>query len=167
MLRKLVVLFLLAGYFSHAQFNESAPWMQNLKTKKSSTAKSGQQDYTFKEITNAFDEYWKGKDITKKGIGYKPFRRWENYWKHFVSSDGYLPTSKQLYDSWKNNQTNKAINPTSDWTAVGPFSSGTLAIGQPGTGRVNAIAVDPNDQNIWFAGAPAGGLWKSIDAGST
>jgi len=167
MLRKLVVLFLLAGSFSHAQFNESAPWMQNLKTKKSSAAKSVQQDYTFKEITNAFDEYWKGKDITKKGNGYKPFKRWENYWKHFVNSDGYIPTSKQLYDSWKNNQTGKAINPTSDWTSVGPFSSGTLAIGQPGTGRVNAISVDPNDQNIWYAGAPAGGLWKSIDAGST
>ncbi|WP_297796922.1 thrombospondin type 3 repeat-containing protein [uncultured Eudoraea sp.] len=167
MIRRFTVLLLLVGSFSYAQFNSSAPWMQDLKSKKSVTAKSGQQDFTFNEITNAFDAYWKGKDITKKGIGYKPFKRWENYWKHFVNSDGYLPTSKQLHNSWKNKQTNKAVNPTSDWTAIGPFTSGTLAIGQPGTGRINAIAVDPNNESIWYTGAPSGGLWKSIDAGST
>ena len=36
-----------------------------------------------------------------------------------------------------------------------------------GTGRTNAIAVDPNNANIWYVGAPAGGIWKSTDAGSS
>jgi photosystem II stability/assembly factor-like uncharacterized protein len=167
MLRKLVFFCMLAGYFSHAQFNESAPWMQSLKNKKSSAAKAGQQQFTFNEITNAFNDYWKGKDITQKGNGYKPFKRWENYWKHFVQSDGYLPTSKQLYDNYKSWQASKGVvNPTSNWTPLGPFSSGTLVIGQPGTGRVNAIAVDPNNPDIWYSGAPSGGLWKTTDAGT-
>ncbi len=168
MLRKLTVFCLLAGFFSNAQFNEGAPWMKDLVNKKSSVAKTTQQNFTFKEITNAFDKYWEEKDITKKGIGYKPFKRWENYWKYFVTNDGYLPTSKQLYDSWKVQQAYKGdVNPTSNWTPVGPFSSGILSIGLPGTGRVNAIAVDPNNENIWYAGAPSGGIWKSTDAGDT
>ncbi|WP_297707976.1 thrombospondin type 3 repeat-containing protein [uncultured Eudoraea sp.] len=168
MLRKLALFCLLAGFFSNAQYNEGAPWMKDLVNKKSSVAKTTQENFTFKEITNAFDKYWEGKDITKKGIGYKPFKRWENYWKHFVNIDGNLPTSRQLYDSWKVQQANKGdVNPTSNWTAVGPFSSGILSIGLPGTGRVNAIAVDPNNENIWYAGAPSGGLWKSTDAGDT
>ncbi|MBT8223109.1 MAG: hypothetical protein KJN96_08085, partial [Eudoraea sp.] len=34
-------------------------------------------------------------------------------------------------------------------------------------GRINAIAVDPNNPNVWYAGAPAGGIWKTTDAGGS
>lgn len=151
-----------------AQFNESAPWMSSLKDSKSVSAKGSEQRYSLSEISEAFHQYWKGKDSLAKGSGFKPYMRWENYWRHFTDVNGYIPTSKQLWNTWQEVQNlNAEVNPVSGWTALGPFSSGTLAIGQPGAGRINAVAVDLNNENIWYAGAPSGGIWKSIDAGKT
>ena len=125
--------------------------------------------YPFWEISKAFNEYWEGKDITKKGIGYKPFKRWEHYWSHFVDENGFLPSASELWQDGlkRERDANNTTNPTSDWTSIGPFISQSQAQGQPGIGRINAIAVDPNNENIWFAGAPAGGLWRSLDAGDS
>ncbi|WP_445381346.1 thrombospondin type 3 repeat-containing protein [Robiginitalea sp. IMCC43444] len=159
---------LLCSTIALAQFNESAPWMASLKDSKATSAKSSDQRYSLNEISDAFHQYWKGKDSLAKGSGFKPFMRWENYWQHFTDENGYIPTSKQLWDTWKQVQNlNAEVNPISNWTALGPFSSGTLAIGQPGAGRINAVAVDPNNDNVWYAGAPAGGIWKSVNAGNT
>ncbi|UJH66479.1 thrombospondin type 3 repeat-containing protein [Allomuricauda sp. SCSIO 65647] len=169
---KLLLLLLVTCSISFAQYNESAPWMKELKKSKSRTsaAKGGSNNeiYTFHEITEAFDNYWKDKDKSAKGSGYKPFMRWRNYWQHFVKSDGTLPTAKELWQAYENKQAAVGpVNPTSSWTAVGPVISGELAGALPGIGRINAVAVDPNDENVWYAGAPAGGFWKSTDAGTT
>ena len=58
------------------------------------------------------------------------------------------------------------VNATADWTNIGPVNTGLMRY-TPGTGRINAIAVDPNNSQIWYAGAPSGGLWKSFDAGQS
>ncbi|MEO0572551.1 MAG: thrombospondin type 3 repeat-containing protein [Bacteroidota bacterium] len=175
MKRKLLVLAFLSFFFTHAQFNPNAPWMKELRknnsAKRFAKASSGKETtpiYAFKEITDAFDKYWEGKDINKKGSGYKPFMRWRNYWRHFVKPDGYLPTAKELWQTYlRKQQFAGPVNPTSDWSAIGPIVSNELAIGLPGIGRLNAVAVDPNDPDTWYVGAPAGGIWKSIDGGST
>ncbi len=175
MKKKLLLLSFFSFVMASAQFNPSAPWMKELRKENTATRFSksafGKQTtpiYTFKEITDAFDLYWKGKDITKKGIGYKPFMRWRNYWQHLVKPDGYLPTGKDLWNTFQAHQQFLGpVNPTSDWTSLGPTAPGTQAFGQPGVGRMNAIAVDPNNANVWYAGAPGGGVWKSIDAGDT
>ncbi len=60
-----------------------------------------------------------------------------------------------------------AVNPTSSWNSIGPQNVGIFPGRLPGTGRTNAIAVDPNNPNTWYVGAPAGGIWKSTDAGSS
>jgi len=158
-------------FLTNAQFNPNAPWMKNLEKKETSSTASRsnvtEQQYTYQEIVNAFEEYWKDKDKKAKSNGYKPFMRWANYWKHFVKPDGYLPTAKELWDTWQKNQSFEGpVNPTSDWTLVGPIDNGESAFGQPGIGRINAVAVDPNNDQIWYAGAPSGGFWKSIDGGS-
>ncbi|MGB5460670.1 MAG: hypothetical protein WBM85_11980, partial [Eudoraea sp.] len=127
MLRKLVVLLLLTGAYSYAQFNEGAPWMKDLKKSKSSittarTASSPAEAYTIYEISEAFHKYWEGKDRNEKGSGFKPYMRWENYWMNFVDTDGNLPTSEQLWNAWQKKQANtigKAINPISNWTSIG------------------------------------------------
>ncbi|WP_394974944.1 thrombospondin type 3 repeat-containing protein [uncultured Croceitalea sp.] len=169
MKRKLLLLFFLTATFSYAQYIESAPWMMELEKKKKTTfSKVENKGYTLWEISKAFEDYWTGKDITKKGIGYKPFKRWEYYWSHFIDENGYLPSSTNLWEDWLNRERNtNTTNLTSDWTSIGPFISQSQAQGQPGIGRINAIAVDPNNENIWYAGAPAGGIWKSIDAGDS
>jgi hypothetical protein len=154
--------------FATAQYNQNAPWMQDLANKEASTtAKSKKNSYSINEISDSFDAYWKTRDQNKKGSGYKPFMRWKTYWEQLANSDGTLPSSYEYWESFKNknNQSGKVINPTSDWTSIGPFSHGSYSGALPGQGRVNAIAVDPNNANIWYVGAPAGGLWKTTNAG--
>jgi photosystem II stability/assembly factor-like uncharacterized protein len=49
------------------------------------------------------------------------------------------------------------------WTVVGPINTDNMF----GNGRVNSIKVDPNNASIYYAGTPAGQLWKSINAGAS
>ncbi len=140
--------------------------MAELRKQKPLTGKAQERGYSFYEVSEAFHKYWEGKDFTAKGSGFKPFMRWENYWKHFVQNDGYLPSTEALWNVLKERDLGSGnSNPTSNWTQIGPVATGISAIGLPGIGRVNAIAVDPNDPNTWYAGAPAGGIWKSTNAG--
>ncbi len=172
MSKKILLVAILNIAFVNAQFNPNAPWMKEMG-KGGSTLTQVQKNnvkkvYKFDEITNAFHEYWKDKDRNTKGNGYKPFMRWENYWKHFVKPDGYLPTAKELWETWERKYNSAGpINPTSNWSLLGPVISGETAFGKPGIGRVNAVAVDPNNDQVWYAGAPAGGFWKSTNAGAS
>jgi uncharacterized protein (TIGR03437 family) len=52
-----------------------------------------------------------------------------------------------------------------NWTAIGPrpTNPGTSAT----SGRVNAIAIDPRDNNVVYIGAAEGGVWKTTDGGVT
>lgn len=170
MKKLLLPIVLLTFVFANAQFNQSAPWMQELNKKGSSkTSKTQNQSYTIDEISEAFNQYWKSRDPNTKGSGFKPFMRWRTHWEKMAHSDGRLPSSSELWQSYqkKIDKTGKAVNPTSNWTSIGPFEHGSFSGALPGQGRVNAIAVDPNDPNTWYVGAPAGGLWKSTNAGNS
>ncbi|MEX0289761.1 MAG: thrombospondin type 3 repeat-containing protein [Flavobacteriaceae bacterium] len=169
MTNKLLLAALFMSAFSYAQYNKSAPWMEELEKRKSATAKSSNQPYTLYEISDSFERYWKGKDPNQKGSGYKPYKRWESYWKYQVDKDGYIPSPQALWNAWKNKSSSsgKVVNPTSDWTSIGPTTHGSLGGRLPGQGRVNAVAVDPNNEDVWYVGAPAGGIWKSTDAGAS
>lgn len=50
------------------------------------------------------------------------------------------------------------LTSTPKWKNIGPFDIG---------GRVRSIAVHPTNTNILYIGAAAGGIWKSINGGST
>ncbi|XLS29513.1 thrombospondin type 3 repeat-containing protein [Flavobacteriaceae bacterium M23B6Z8] len=163
-MKRIFLLFAFAfSAIAYAQFNEGAPWMKELEN---TSSRGPQQPYSIYEISEAFDKYWENRDYTKKGSGHKPYKRWESYWIHLADENGYLPTAKEQWETYRRKL--KGIgraNPTSDWQPLGPFTH--LAPGQrlPGQGRVNAIAVDPNDPDTWYVGAPAGGIWKSVNAG--
>jgi photosystem II stability/assembly factor-like uncharacterized protein len=57
------------------------------------------------------------------------------------------------------------------WEFVGPRNTnppyrtyfGTAAV----SGRVNAVAYDPVNENVYYMGAPQGGVWKTTDGGLT
>ncbi|WP_165750194.1 thrombospondin type 3 repeat-containing protein [Cellulophaga sp. Z1A5H] len=168
MLKKIFFSLLMVSTFSYSQFNENAPWMDNLE-KNSVSSKKNNTSHSLYDISKAFDEYWENKDYTKKGSGFKPYKRWENYWGYYIDKDGNLPTPNKLWESWKAKQGSigKALNPTANWNAIGPFTHDTYSGALSGQGRVNAITVDPNNSNIWYVGAPAGGIWKSINNGSS
>jgi len=168
MFKKLLFVALISTSFSFGQHIEGTPWMEAVKKNSGATAKAQPANYPLQEIRAAFDTYWEqsGRDPNAKGSGFKQFKRWEYFWQHMVDEKGYIPSSKELWEAYENKVNGAMVpNPISDWTSIGPNRPGTIAGALSGTGRVNTVEVDPNDPNIWYAGSPAGGVWKSTDAG--
>jgi predicted RNA-binding protein with TRAM domain len=111
--------------------------------------------------------------VIPKGSGIKPFKRWEYYWKDRVSSTGEFPQEGIVLAEVENYmrthaQSRNYIAGTGTWTELGPVTSPTNGTVQPnGNGRVTCIAFHPTDANTIYVGAPAGGVWKSTDGGSS
>ena len=125
-------------------------------------SKSTNSKTAFKDITDQYENYFSEKDVDKKGSGYKPFKRWEYHWSHYLMEDGTIAPAETLWKSWEQKQEiSKNTKAASNWTNKGPFAQSSNS----GQGRINTVFVDPNNADIIYAGAPAGGLWKSIDAG--
>ncbi|WP_395043582.1 T9SS type A sorting domain-containing protein [Flavobacterium sp.] len=149
------------------QFIQSAPWVSS-----NSNAKSGQANID--ELVQSFNTYWSSRDYKKKGSGYKPFMRWEYHWRNNTNPQGFLATPQEMWEAFnqKNAQKNNKLStsllvPASNWEAVGPFSHTNSGSWSSGQGRVNVVYVDPSNSNTIYIGSPAGGIWKSINAGST
>ncbi len=120
----------------------------------------------FYDIQKSFNTYWEGKKI-EKGKGYKQFKRWEQFMAPRVYPSGNINIQSNLwneYQSIKNNQTQKNITETANWTELGPFA---VPSNGGGAGRVNCVAFHPTNPNIIFVGAPAGGLWKTTNGGTS
>lgn len=123
----------------------------------------------FYKIQKEFGDYWKGKEI-KRGSGWKQFKRWEYFMGPRVYPSGSIPSPDFVHRSMNEfrqmSQTSlfKTTN-SSDWSNIGPFQMENISY-SPGIGRINVIAVDPSNPSVIYAGAPAGGLWKSTDGGN-
>ncbi len=121
----------------------------------------------FYDIQKEFESYWQGKTI-QRGHGWKQFKRWEYFMEPRVYPTGKIPPpdiTAQALEEYQNTL-GAAWTDNAQWQSLGPASWQTISY-NPGIGRVNGFAVDPNDPNIIYAGAPSGGLWKSTDGGST
>jgi gliding motility-associated-like protein len=129
------------------------------------------------QTQRAFETYWQSRPI-EKGSGFKPFKRWEYMAEREADANGDLPPYQDLYSaiyryydslSGNNLQLNFGGAPcltTGNWVEIGPQKIPGNRTSQPnGMGRVNALAFHPSDSSIIWAGAPAGGLWKSTDKG--
>lgn len=164
-LKFILLLLLPLSLFSQA-FQENAPWM-----KESTLKKKGK--VTLNNISISAEKYFNTIDRFKKGSGLKPFERWKYHWSFYTKSDGTIAPAADLWKAWREKNAMSASSTMEDhgnWTPIGPnsssntYSSSTLK--SSGQGRINAIAVDPNDpDNTYYIGAPAGGIWKSTDAG--
>ncbi len=118
----------------------------------------------FDSLCTAFDAYWEGREITP-GCGYKPFKRWEQLMQSRVKADGTVPNGKDVQKAFKSMAKNKSLG--GSWQPLGPIlDEVTTRDNIRGVGRMNYVAFHPTDPNIVFAGAPAGGLWRSFDGGN-
>lgn len=156
-------LFLLFSIIGFSQYNRNAPWKNKSLDSKNSS---------FQNEVDGFNEFWKTHERNKKGSGYKPFKRWENKYETQLNPDGTIVTPQQIWAAWqeKNNQKqtrNALALPPSNWQPVGPFTHTNTGSWSSGQGRTSAVAIDPLDSNTIYVGTPAGGIWKSTNAGST
>lgn len=122
----------------------------------------------FFQIQADFNRYWQGKK-PEKGSGWKAFKRWEWYWEQRVNADGSFPAADanaKALEAWLASHPTAAEerDGSTQWTSLGPNSSDG---GYRGTGRVNCLAVDPQNHSVLWAGTPGGGLWKSETGGDS
>ncbi|MCB8964283.1 MAG: T9SS type A sorting domain-containing protein [Bacteroidales bacterium] len=137
-------------------------------------ASSTKGKMNFYEMQKDFNEYWSKYDIKggyyyvdgkkKKAAGWKQFKRWEWFWETRVDPNtGVFPSIDKTIlreDLRKFNSKSDEAN----WVSVGPSQSDG---GYAGIGRINCIAFHPSNENTFWVGAPSGGLWKTIDGGSS
>jgi PKD repeat protein len=123
----------------------------------------------FYDIQTAFDQAWEGREY-EKGKGFKQFKRWEWFWEQRVFPSGEFPSPSHNYrefESWKKANPIEADSRTpANWTPIGPSNLNFVSY-SPGIGRINAVAQDPINSQIIYVGTPGGGLWKSLNGGST
>ncbi len=122
------------------------------------------RDINFFQTKRAFDLYFSNKEKVR-GSGHKQFERWADNAKRELNPDGsFRPADfmlKELANFKANSLTPRSGNPK--WTSLGPFENPAPASMQRGVGRINVIAYHPNDPNIIYCGAPAGGFWYSTN----
>ncbi len=136
--------------------------------------------YNVYDVIKKGNAYFKNRD-KGKGSGYKQFQRWiiANEDVYYPSGDRtkadptliyYLGKSKHdLEASLKSFKSKILIDPIqeSEWVEIGPF----VELKEPfsekrnGNGRVDAIWVDPSNENRIYIGCRGGGLWITTDGG--
>ena len=68
------------------------------------------------------------------------------------------------------NQSMSALISNPAWTSIGPAPLPNGQVNGPSSpvsGRVSAIAVDPRNEKTIYVGAAQGGVYRSLDGGST
>ena len=125
----------------------------------------GMQDHriNFYQVQQDFEDFWKGKTV-ERGNGFKQFKRWEAFTEERVQPTGERPHPSVWFQGVQAmKQATSSNGPLGDWRPLGPFNGNVIN----GIGRLNCIAFDPTDNNVFYVGAPAGGLWKTDDGGQT
>ncbi|MFZ6013006.1 MAG: T9SS type A sorting domain-containing protein [Bacteroidota bacterium] len=134
------------------------------------------QRTNLKQIQKAFENYSvqeaaQGR-LNKKNnhpYGWKQFRRWEYWWEPRTYPSGNFPEPGLEWKEMQQfNATSVSTSATSNWIELGPKTwSDISGHWNPGIGRINVIVPSPGDPNTIYIGAPAGGLWKTTNGGST
>ena len=164
----IIVLFILGSpIFIYGQ-----PWMENIKIESSG------KTLNFFDYQKAFNAYWDPKNVgtdgyyfengeRKKAYGWKQFKRWEYKMQYKVDiNSGLLPerSPQEIYDRYISSLPVESRSTVANWSNMGPSSSSG---GYAGIGRLNCIAFHPSNTNTYWVGAPAGGLWITVNDGSS
>ncbi len=164
------ILLIILIFFLSVGATFAQPWTKNLPTDKTT-------ELTLFDYEKAFNDYWAPYNVDrtgyyvingekKKARGWKQFHRWHYRMETQVdATTGQFParSAQQVYDEYVKN-TNPKDAKNANWVQLGPDNS---TGGYAGVGRVNCVAFHPSNNNTWWVGAPAGGLWMTTNNGST
>ncbi|MDE0871707.1 MAG: hypothetical protein OSA37_07305, partial [Flavobacteriales bacterium] len=120
------------------------------------------QGANFYETQAAFNAYWENREVTK-GQGYKPFKRWEAFMEERVFPSGEMfPASATFTAGNQMTQTESTENNPFAWINRGPEEE----MGN-GNGRISKVRVDASNSSTYYACAPGGGIWRSLNSGDS
>ena len=133
---------------------------------------------TFDEITSAADHFFKQRypNLTKAQLcegenrdgDYVKYQRWRSFWKNHLNEDGTLGDfTRHRHNALKTGGNNPSCTDEDflvNWTNSNYTSNMGWQIDQ---GRTNCMAFHPTNENVFYVGASFGGLWKTIDGGSS
>ena len=121
------------------------------------------------EVRAIFEAQWEGR-ARVKGSGYKQVERWLHLMDGRTDDQGAAIDGEAIMDAHRGIVQGRTAGRSAhgDWQVCGPtLTNITTRENIRGVGRMNAIAFHPSDDQVVFAGAPAGGLWRSFDAGAS
>lgn len=104
--------------------------------------------------------------IPKEGV-YNLFRRWEYLMLPHIDANGNFDLEKEAdaIAAYQKTHTRARNAATANWQPLGPYNRTQASYSN--IGRVECIAFHPTDPNIFYFGAPSGGVWKTVNGGST
>ncbi|MGE5106479.1 MAG: fibronectin type III domain-containing protein [Sphingobacteriales bacterium] len=128
------------------------------------------KDLTISQIENLANAIFK-RVGTAKGSGYKQFQRWLYEAKFHTDANGYLIPGEMEMANYRlaksSMRTTSNARLAGTWTEMGPKSWNRTTGWNPGVGQITSVAVNPSDTTIIYISSPGGGIWKSINSGST
>ena len=122
-----------------------------------------QPNINYQEVVEAFERDLSNYSEKEQEAQQKHFNRWMHGAQPYVKSDGFLMTGAERFSAYSNAGSLKKA-PQGNWNEIGPFTARNV---YRGVGRINCLAFHPTDSNVMYAGAPYGGVWKTIDYGKT
>lgn len=128
-------------------------------------------DANFYEVVKEGEDYFANR-FKGKGSGYKQFQRWVAENKLRVNKRGHIVNSSEIqseisrYQRLASGKRTAAV-PSMNWVELGPNNEISGPHGMVGAGRVESIALHPTDENIIYAAAVEGGVWKTTNGGTT
>lgn len=130
-------------------------YYKNVKEKTDSTKEAKEMDGELAKFKRW--EWFMEPRVYPSGDITLPSRNWEEYQK-------YLSENPQINQGKTKDINSKTESLSGSWS---PFLPIPVLGNIMGMGRINFIRFDPINSNIIWVGAPSGGLWKSINGGTT
>lgn len=127
-----------------------------------------EHDISLEEIRIQHQNQWPIRPNTK-GQGFKQMERYLSLYESRIDEHGMIPDGNAIQRQWLDVlHYNQSRSLSGNWYNLGPIIDDITTHEMiEGVGRVMAVAFHPSNDQIMLAGAPAGGLWKSIDGGLT
>jgi photosystem II stability/assembly factor-like uncharacterized protein len=125
-------------------------------------------DLTFKEIQKlAEDHINQETNQVQKDVDTEKYQMWLFERKFHLDSKGYFRKPSVDFQSFIANSKASTLSASDPWTELGPKSFTATTGWNPGVGKVTSVAVNPANNAIIYISSPGGGIWKTINSGTT
>lgn len=125
-------------------------------------------DLPYEQVVQMAEQYFKTTG-TGQGSGIKHYERWKFERKFHIDDNGYYikPAVEQAQYLTALQNMPQQLSPLATYTELGPWSWTYTSGWNPGVGRLTSVAVYAADTTIIYVSSPGGGIWKSINSGTT